>query len=356
MLEPPADLAPDVLRDCLRAQYGLDVAEILFLPLGHDAAAWVYRVVAADGGVYFLKLRLRLANEAGLLVPRHLHEHGLARVVAPLPTVNGALWTRAAHYAVVLYRFVESRTGMAAGMSDAQWIAYGALLRGIHARRSRPIWRGSSARDVLARRGRDVRRLDAHIGGRAFEDPAGETLAAFWQAERAMIRRCWTRAEDLGQRLARTSPDLVLCHADIHTNNVLVDADGQIWIVDWDETMLAPRERDLMFVVGGGMMRGCSGRGPGGALLRRVRRDGVDPVRRWRTTAMHGPSATSARTASRSSHRSGPRLGYRRRGGRAVLSLFAPGSIVERRSDRQPGRRCPCPTARDPTAGSRYRL
>jgi spectinomycin phosphotransferase len=43
----------------------------------------------------------------------------------------------------------------------------------------------------------------------------------------------------------------VLCHADLHTWNVLVDAEQHLWIVDWDEAILAPRERDLMFVVGG---------------------------------------------------------------------------------------------------------
>ena len=58
-------------------------------------------------------------------------------------------------------------------------------------------------------------------------------------------------SQELGQRLARATPTFVLCHADIHTANVLLDSEQQVRIVDWDETILAPRERDLMFVVGG---------------------------------------------------------------------------------------------------------
>ena len=42
----------------------------------------------------------------------------------------------------------------------------------------------------------------------------------------------------------------MICHADIHAWNVLVTPDGDIVIVDWDSAMLAPRERDLMFVDG----------------------------------------------------------------------------------------------------------
>ena len=41
----------------------------------------------------------------------------------------------------------------------------------------------------------------------------------------------------------------MLCHADIHTANLLVTPDQRLFIVDWDNPILAPRERDLMFVV-----------------------------------------------------------------------------------------------------------
>ena len=42
-----------------------------------------------------------------------------------------------------------------------------------------------------------------------------------------------------------------MCHADIHAGNVLIDAKDDLYIVDWDTAMLAPKERDLMFVGGG---------------------------------------------------------------------------------------------------------
>jgi spectinomycin phosphotransferase len=61
------------------------------------------------------------------------------------------------------------------------------------------------------------------------------------------------RAEDLGRRLQAAGLPAVLCHADAHTANVLIDSADNLWVVDWDETVLAPKERDLMFVMGGGI-------------------------------------------------------------------------------------------------------
>ena len=60
-----------------------------------------------------------------------------------------------------------------------------------------------------------------------------------------MIDRLVRRSEELGARIrdreARGERSRrVVCHADLHANNVLVLADGGLAIVDWDEVMLAP--------------------------------------------------------------------------------------------------------------------
>ena len=252
MREPPANLANDTLHACLRDRYRLAVVELAFLPLGHDASAWVYRARTADGGTYFLKARLGGVGEAGLAVPRYLRDRGIARVVAPLPTITGALWADAGDYALILYPFVAGTTGMERGMTAEQWADYGAQLRRVHDAAVGEDLARLLRREAFRPTGADqVRRLDAHTAARAFADPAATALARVWQARRDEIRALVDRAEELGRRLGRAVPPLVLCHADIHTANVLLDADGLVWLVDWDEVVLAPRERDLMFVVGG---------------------------------------------------------------------------------------------------------
>lgn len=78
---------------------------------------------------------------------------------------------------------------------------------------------------------------------------ADSELADLWRAHDRLIKILLDRVEDL--RAAARGAEHVLCHADIHTGNVLAGPDGQLSIVDWDAPVLAPRERDLVFLLAG---------------------------------------------------------------------------------------------------------
>jgi spectinomycin phosphotransferase len=256
MREPPSNLADDALLDALRRAYRQAVTRITFLPLGHDSSAWVYRADAEDGTPYFLKVRTRVDNRPALAVPFALHEQGVTQVVAPLPAAGGELWASAGDYAIILYPFVEGRTGMEQGMSDAQWRAYGAVMRQVHAAAvPAELAAGMRREDFSPGWAPSLRAVDAAVAAGSLEGEERRDTAQFWTERRDTIHHLLERAESLGRRLAASALPLVLCHADVHTNNVLLEPDGRAWLVDWDETMLAPKERDLMFVLGGGISR-----------------------------------------------------------------------------------------------------
>ncbi len=251
MREKP-DLADAHILTCLREQYGLSVTELAFLPLGFDAAAGVYRVLAADGQCYFLKVRRGAVPPIALHLPRYLKDQGMAQVVAPLPTADGKLLAQVEPFTLVLYPFIEGRSGMETGLSNRQWVEFGKVLRRLHATRLPPDLAAQvRVEDFVPNPSSAavIRELQANIHARMYTHPVERALAAFWQEKREVIAQVLARAETLGRQLREQAPEMVLCHADIHTANTLLTQDGRLFIVDWDQPIFAPKERDLMYVL-----------------------------------------------------------------------------------------------------------
>ncbi len=252
MREPPQNLTEEQLCRCLIKQYHLVAPVATFLPLGYDSAAWVYRVESATHEPLFVKVRLGGVNLSTLLLPLQLQAQGVTQVVPPMPTSSGAFWADLGVFKVIVYPFIAGDTAMKVGLTPAQWIAYGALMRRIHAA-TPPA--GLLAETFVPDGAALVRRLDRHIDVQQFTEPIAQEMCRFWLARRKVIQQLLRRAEELGRRVVQSAPAFVLCHADLHTGNLLVDQAGQLWVVDWDEAILAPRERDLFFVLGGGISR-----------------------------------------------------------------------------------------------------
>ncbi len=251
MLEKP-DLPDAKISACLQDHYGLHIVSVEFLPLGADANTAVYRVVADDETPYFLKLR-RSFNETSVLVPKFLSEQGIRQIIVPIETTTQQLWAALDDFAVILYPFVEGHNAFEVEMSARQWVEFGDALKRLHRALVPQTLVNRLKRETFSPQWREiVKEFQRRVEQETFDDPTAAKLAAFLKSKRDTVLFLVRQAERLASALQSQPREFVLCHSDVHAWNILIDSQASFYIVDWDDPILAPKERDLMFV-GSGM-------------------------------------------------------------------------------------------------------
>lgn len=239
----------------LASEYGIITHHIERLPLGNDSTASVYQVFAEHDTTYFLKVKRNVLPQASVLVPHHLYKQGLTQVVAPIPNKNQALFTPVNDVSLILYPYVSDHNAMDKGMSLAQWGEYGRIVKQIH---SVPLPqpdiiqflpRADFVPDSTWLHFTDfLQHISANV---TYPHPTQNELADFLQGRQTEIGHIVHRWVELSSQMRQNKLPFVLCHGDIHTANLLVDKRGDLFVVDWDQTISAPKERDLMFVAAG---------------------------------------------------------------------------------------------------------
>lgn len=252
MREPP-HISESHLRACLQAQYHLHPTTIEYLPIGLDYSAGVYRVLTGQGNPYLLKASSRPLYEPACLVPRYLHDQGITSVVAPLPTKHNTLWTHLDNWTLIVYPFLDGDTSWT-GMTDEQWQETGSIFNRIHQIALPPSGFESLRRETFDPTGyaQQVHAFETqHILLPANAQNAGsasqQTLRASWLTHQSTIHHVVASLQKQAATLQRRSGPYVICHADLHPANLLRDPSGHVFVLDWDEVILAPKERDFLF-------------------------------------------------------------------------------------------------------------
>ncbi len=254
MLEPP-DLQIVDLAAELAHSFGLAAAEIVFLPLGADPNTAVYRVIDSARRAYFLKLRGSF-DPVSVALPDVLRAYAGARVIAPLRTRAGGLASRFDRFTLILYPYVDGRDAWETGLTEPQWHQLGRALKTLHTLVAPPDLTARIRREAYAPHWRDLTRAYlARAERETWVEPVAAQGAALLRARREAILDLVDRAERLAADLQARPRATVICHSDIHAGNVLLDAGGALHVVDWDDPILAPKERDLMFI-GAGLFGG----------------------------------------------------------------------------------------------------
>lgn len=243
---------PQRIIDCLNANYDIKAISLTLLPIGADLNASVYKAKIQNGRSFFVKLKRDNRYDMSVALLASLQSSGIEQIIPPIKTIGGELTLLLDDFTLTVYPFVDGLNGFCYNLTEDQWVTLGKVLRQVHEFDLPISIKDRIRKEVFSSKCRDIlRSLDAHIYGDLVGDERTLKLQAFIKEHRATIRRLVDRAETLSQKVQQQSPEFVLCHSDIHGGNVLVDENGSIFIVDWDEPIMAPKERDLMFIGGG---------------------------------------------------------------------------------------------------------
>lgn len=237
---------------CLQINYGISVTMLTLLPLGADMNVSVYKAETENKQSYFVKMKQSHDYDMSIAILALLQAAGIQEIIPPIRTTNGKLTQHIGDFTLTVYPFVNGKNGFCYSLTDKQWTILGKVLRQVH-----EFNVPSSVKDLIRKEAysdkwrKIARSLYSHIDSNPKGDEAALKLQAFMKKHREIIHHLVNRAEVLSQKIQEQSFEFVLCHSDIHGGNVLIDENGSLFIVDWDDPIMAPKERDLMFIGGG---------------------------------------------------------------------------------------------------------
>ncbi len=251
MLEksPLPDLA---IINCLKTYYGIEATSLIHLLQGADTNATVYQAQTPDQMTYFIKLKQGHHHDTGVEITELLLSTEIQHIIPAIPTLQGKPTQPIEEYTLIVYPFVDGEDGFHRSLTDEQWIQLGKTLRQIHDLKVPQSTQARIRREDYSTKWREiVRSIYAHVNAEPTGDEIALKLQKFMKQNLLDIQRLVERAEQFGKALKKDAPKCVLCHSDIHAGNVLLNGNTVIYLVDWDDPIFAPKERDLMFIGGG---------------------------------------------------------------------------------------------------------
>ena len=245
-------LSEQHIIDCLKINYGIEVATLTFLPLGADMHASVYKAQTYNQSSYFVKLKRGHHYDNSAIIIALLCNAEIQQIIPVVKTISGQATQRVDDFTLTVSPFIDGQDGFSRDLTGDQWYTLGKVMRQIHQINVPLGVQAKIRRESYSPKWRQaVRSLYPLIEFEPSGDMIAVNLLTFMKKHIPSIHRLVDRAEQLAQMAQGQSSEFVLCHSDLHGGNVLIDENDTIYIVDWDEPIIAPKERDLMFIGGG---------------------------------------------------------------------------------------------------------
>lgn len=238
----------------IRDRYGLDVEELR--PVGKGEVGDNYVARCTGGERQFVRLlgTSRLAQQSSerlafsSRLSHRLFTSGLfTNLPHPMPTRDGALYTRVDARNVVVFNYIEGET------LDGRWPytdemrdAIADTVAAIHATTSELGMEIPYVEDFDVPFACELERgLQALEHVTEVDREGKQQLRDLLLPHKSDILAALARLRELGVAARATSGPMLLCHTDLTGANLLVNPKGELFVLDWEAPRLAPPECDL---------------------------------------------------------------------------------------------------------------
>jgi spectinomycin phosphotransferase len=234
------------LYTLLSDHYGLKDVVLQDAPRGFVAETYIVNIGDTR---YFAKIvpSHYAANLDGSLpVLPHLRNAGVENITSPIATQNGNFSVHFDDKVLLLFNYIDGFSTF-----DYDFECYVDLIASVHAAKvDVPLKAETFGIPFQDRLFEHLTRL----WGRGFSDPHQSELQTLMLQCRAEILNDYARFEAIAADVRRLDLECVLTHGD-PSGNILMTGEGELYLIDWDDLLLAPRERDTWFHlddIGGG--------------------------------------------------------------------------------------------------------
>ncbi len=251
--EPKID--KEALKEFLTQEYSLEITDMNFIPRGE--CSWGYKLITKDQQ-YFLKIYATkdVPEEAFHLTYDLFEKCGVAHIVHPLKTNNGRVRSMFQDNSVAVFNYIEGIVSDETDLNEQQFEQLGILMARIH--QSVKFLGPLQKKDEFELWDQDYVRVMKSLDNS--EDIYVQQMIEVLIKNRSRIEKEYAELKEIQKIVKQQDIEFVNCHGDPTPSNIMLTPTGEVYLIDWDDPVSAPKEKDLVFLHhrSPGVMKGYS--------------------------------------------------------------------------------------------------
>ena len=245
-MKQPLDEDEQAIIRTINENFRLTVSSLEFVPIGESA--WLYKASDANGSLYSVKIQ----SDSNLAVDqtrKQLVEHGYRFAPKAYLDMASNIQAQFGELLISVEDYIEhSDIKSHDSLPSKEFLVkLGVALRDLHRieiATGQPVVQPKETFESFY-----IQPAKAAIHTFLNWDKKAQVLAlsASLEENKDAIERIFARSVVLGKELAQKQLPLILTHGDVHFGNTLEDRAGELYLIDWDATMIARPGHDLMY-------------------------------------------------------------------------------------------------------------